>query len=107
MCFGGSSSSTSTSASSNSTTVNVTPTTNINTADLADAIKALAGSQSAGAVLNAAGQVQAAQYRALGDVVAAQAAAGPSSSTIIFILIAAIGVAFTAGVIKLPRSLRA
>jgi len=107
MCFGGSSSSTSTSQAANNTTVNVTPTTNIDTADLANAIDALAGAQGANQLVATAGTVQAAQYDALGRVAAAQVASGPSLSTMIMVAATILGVAFAAGIIKLPHGLRA
>lgn len=99
---GGSSPTTSTTAStsSNQTTVNVTSNTSVpfslNTADLADAIKALAGEQFVSSVVAAKAQVASAQL-----------GAGPSWSTIIIVAGAILGLAFSVGFIKLPRELRA
>ncbi len=101
---GGGSKSSSTSAAANATTVNVSTPVNINTADLADAIKALSAAQQQGAKLQeigslgqAAATVQAAQITAKGNSVWLVGGA----------IVAVLGLAFTAGAIKLPRSLRA
>ncbi|HUZ71606.1 MAG TPA: hypothetical protein VMU87_01360 [Stellaceae bacterium] len=51
--------------------------------------------------------MQAAQYDALGRVAAAQVASGPSLSTMIMVAATILGVAFAAGIIKLPHGLRA
>lgn len=103
MC-GPSSNSSSSSAATNSTTVTVNPTTNfsLNTADLANAIEVLAAS-------NAAATVIGAQYQAAAQVGSAEIAAqsGPSMTTIVIVVVAVAGLAFTAGIIKLPRGLRA
>jgi hypothetical protein len=104
MCFGGSSGSSSSSTSTNSTSVTVNPTTtfNLDTADLANAITALAGAQAEGAVYTAntaaAAQVQAASITAN---------AGPSLYEIGGAIIAILGLLLAAGIIKIPRGLQA
>jgi hypothetical protein len=96
MCIGGSSSSSSTSQASNQTTVNVSTSTpvNIDTADLSDALAALAGAQVLGAQEQAQATVQAAQITSAG-------ANSLNSGTIILIIIALAGFLVTARVIKL------
>ncbi len=93
------SSTTNVSTTSN-TSVTVPVTTNVNfpTADLANAIQALAGAGVAQSIIAAEGQVEAASIAAH---------AGPSTQTIILVIVAVAGLAFTAGFIKLPRELRA
>ncbi|HEY1503721.1 MAG TPA: hypothetical protein VGF92_05440 [Stellaceae bacterium] len=96
MC-GGSSSSQTSATSTNTTAVtsvsNVTtnvPIT-VDTSDLADALKALAGADEVGAVVSGAAQVQSAKIAA---------SAGPSWSTIITIGGALIGIAIALHLIK-------
>jgi hypothetical protein len=102
---GGQAASTSTAQSAQSTTVNVSTPINIDTADLADALKALSGAQQqeaeaqlAGSLANAGATVQAAQIAAH---------AGPSIYVIGGAIVAVLGLLLTAGVVKVPRALRA
>jgi|SRR5579883_1484787 len=109
-CGGGKSSSSSAQAgSTNQTTVNVSTPVNIDTTDLAQALEALAGAQVQQASINNAGRIEASIIAAEGQVASAQVAAhaGPSTTTIILVVVAVAGLAFTAGLIKLPRGLRA
>jgi len=101
---GGGSKSSSTSAAANATTVNVSTPVNINTADLADAIKALSAAQQQGAKLQEIGSLE----QASATVQAAQITAKGNSVWLVGgAIVAVLGLAFTAGAIKLPRSLRA
>src|SRR6185312_10009851 len=100
MCLGGSSRSSSTSTASNSTTVNVSTPINVNTADLADAIKALAGEQGQAAQLQFAGGIYQAKTAAAARIAAAQIGAGPSLTSIILVVVAIAGLLVTAGLIK-------
>jgi hypothetical protein len=102
---GGSSASQSASTSQQSVQVNVSTPVNISTGDLSDAIKALAQTR-----------VQSAQYALLGSVAgaaatvkAAQIAAGsgPNLYVVGGAIIAVLGLLFTAGIVKVPRALRA
>ena len=100
---GGTAASTSSSRSSQSSTVNVT--TNVDTRDVANAIAALAQEQQQasslallGSLAGAGATVQAARITAN---------SGPSVYVIGGAIVAILGLLFTAGAIKLPRSLRA
>ncbi len=103
MCFsGGSSAAQSTSTVTSNTSVTVNPTTNfsIDTSDLADAVNTLAQSEQTAGLYEAAGEIGAAQ-------ITAQAQSGISGTTVILIIVAVVGLGFTAGFIKLPARLRA
>ena len=101
---GGKTASTAAASSSNATTVNVSTPVNIDTADLADAIKALSAAQQQGARLQAIGAVANAEA----TVQAAQITAKGSDFWLVGgAIVALLGLAFTAGAVKLPRSLRA
>jgi hypothetical protein len=103
---GGQAASTSTATAGQTTNVSVTTPVNVstslsvNTSDLADAIKALAGSQLAGQALQSEATVQAAD-------ITAQAQATPSPAVIIGVFVGIVGLLFTTGFLKLPRDLRA
>lgn len=102
---GGQSSQTSSQTTTNTsvaTTSNVTVDNTVDTADIADAIKALAAGGMVNAQTSAAAQVVSAKYAAAGQLGAAQiaAGAGPSWETIITIGAALFGLAITFHLIK-------
>jgi hypothetical protein len=103
---GGNTSSTTSSTTNETTQVQTSSTVNVpisvDTADLADALKALAGSNLEGAALTAAATAGAAKTAAAGQIASAAIAAGqgPSWSTIIIVAGSILGVLVTLHVIK-------
>lgn len=104
MCLssGGSAATSSTSQATNATNVTVNSSTSVpvsvDTTDLAHAIEALAAVKAIGDREQAGAQVVSA---------AIAAKAGPSWTTILLGAVAVLGLAFTTGLIKLPKELRA
>lgn len=106
---GGKATSTAGATSSQSSTTNVTVPITVDNADLANAITALSGREAASAQVQAHAQLTGQALTAAATVQAAQIAASAQPSFYIIggVIIAVLGLAFTAGLIKLPRGLRA
>lgn len=106
---GGSAAAQSSSTAAQSSTVNVA--TNIDTRDVAKAIAALAGANVATGAAQAHAALTGQAIAAAATVQAAQITAAAQSSQSVYIIggaiIAALGLLFTAGIIKVPRALRA
>jgi hypothetical protein len=106
---GGKAVSTAGATSSQSVTTNVSVPITVDNADLANAITALSGREAASAQVQAHAQLTGQALTAAATVQAAQIAASAQPSFYIIggVIVAVLGLAFTAGLIKLPRGLRA